>query len=195
MHTEMLADCPLCRRAADLDDDGVPVGRKEHDLYHQEDWAALVKVRERQLSRHPDDVHVRLSLAEALLLCDEPARALELAGQCHEHEPDDPWIEDTVLEALFALGRTEEDFPWRGEAPPVNRLGEELLERLHGRLLAEDEPRELGLLFYEICDEAYTAFDLEELLDALRGDPRFQTEHDEGPWTAWVRAVEPADAA
>lgn len=192
MQTEHREDCPLCRRAADLDDDGVPVGRKEHELYDEEDWATLVQVRERQLSRYPDDVHVRLSLAEALLLCDEAERALELAAQCHEREPDDPWIEDTVLEALFARGRTEEDFPWRGATPEVNRLGEELLERLHERLLAEDEPREVGLLFYELCDEAYTAFDLEELLATLRTDPRFETEHDDGPWTAWVRAVEPA---
>lgn len=195
MQTEHIEHCPLCRRAADLDEDGVPVGQKEHDFYDREDWASLVRVRERQLSRHPDDVHVRLSLAEALLLCDEPERALELAAQCHEREPDDPWIEDTVLEALFALGRTEEDFPWRGSAPEVNRLGEELLGRLHERLLVEDEPKELGLLFYELCDEAYTAFDLEELLAALRTDQRFATEHDEGPWTAWVHAARPAGDA
>ena len=195
MQTEHLEDCPLCRRAADLDEDGVPVGRKEHDIYLKEDWADLVRVRERQLSRHPQDVHVRLSLAEALLLCDEPERALELAGQCHECEPDDPWIEDTVLQALFALGRTEADFPWRGATPEVHRLDERFLERLHERLLAEAAPREVGLLFYELCDEAFTAFELEELLAALRADPRFVTERDEGPWSAWVRAAEPHDAA
>lgn len=195
MPTEHLEDCPMCRRAADLDDDGIPVGRKEHDIYTKEDWADLVRLRERQLARHPDDVHVRLSLAEALLLCDEPERALDLAAECHEREPDDPWIEDTVLEALFALGKTESDFPWRGATPEVNRLDDRFLERLHARLQAEDEPREVGLLFYELCDEAFTSFDLEELLSVLRDDPRFVTEHDDGPWSAWVRAAEPRDAA
>jgi len=45
MQTDHLDECPLCRRAADLDDDGVPVGRKEYDLYTREDWAALVRLR------------------------------------------------------------------------------------------------------------------------------------------------------
>jgi hypothetical protein len=196
MRTEHLDECPLCRRAADLDDDGVPVGRKEHDLYTREDWAALVRLRERQLSRHPDDVHVRLSLAEAHLLSGEPARALDLVAQCHEAEPEDPWIEDTLLEALFALGRSEADYPWRKETPAVNRLDEAFLARLDERLRLEGEPREVGLLFYELCDEAFTAFDLTELLAALRADARFVTEHDDlGPWCAWVRPAEPVDAA
>lgn len=195
MQTDHLEDCPLCRRANDLDDDGIPVGRKEHDIYSKQDWADLVRVRERQLSRHPDDVHVRLSLAEALLLCDQPERALEVAGRCHEQEPDDPWIEDTVLEALFALGRTEADFSWCGPTPEVHRLDDRFLERLHERLRADAEPREVGLLFYELCDEAFTAFDPEELLAALRADPRFRLDPDEGPWNAWVRAAEPGDAA
>jgi len=196
MHSDHLDDCPMCRRAADLDDDGVPVGRKEYELYSREDWAALVRLRERQLSRHPDDVHVRLSLAEAHLLGGEPAQALELASECHRREPDDPWIEDTLLEALFALGRTEEDYPWPGEPPAVHRLDEELLVRIDERLRAEGEPREVGLLFYQLCDEAFTPFDLGELFAALVADPRFVTEgDDDGPWNAWIRVAEPSGAA
>lgn len=194
MHTEHFDDCPLCRRAADLDDDGTPVGSKEHELFAAEDWPALVQVRERQLARHPLDPHVRLALAEALLLAGDPERALELAARCHEVEPGDPAIEDAILEALFALGRSESDFPWRGGTPPVHRLGEALLAQVHERLREEDEPKEVGLLFYELCDGAFARFDLGELLDALRADPRFATERDDSPWEATVRAVVPSGA-
>lgn len=190
MHTEMLADCPLCRRAADLDDDGVPVGVKERELYSKEDWRELVRVRERQLERHADDIHVRLALAEAHLLAGEPERALEVAAACHAEEPDDPWIEDTVLEALFALGKTERDFPWRGETPAILRLDAELLDRVHGRVTADPELEDVALLYHVLAEEAFTPFGPEELLTALREHPRFVTEADDGtPWQARVRAV------
>lgn len=190
MHMEMLADCPLCRRAADLDEDGVPVGIKEQELYSREDWRELVRVRERQLERHADDVHVRLALAEAYLLAGEPESALEVAGACHAEEPDDPWIEDTILEALFALGRTERDFPWQGGTPPVLRLDGELLDRVHARVTDDPELEDLALLYHVLAEEAFTPFGPAELLAALREHPRFVTEMDDGsPWQARVRAV------
>lgn len=190
MHIEMLDDCPLCRRAADLDEDGVPVGVKERELYSREDWRELVRVRERQLGRHADDVHVRLALAEAHLLAGNPDRALEVAGPCHAEEPDDPWIEDTILEALFALGRTERDFAWQGETPPVLRLDGELLDRVHARIAADPELEDLALLYHVLAEEAFTPFGPAELLAALREHSRFVTEMDDAsPWQARVRAV------
>lgn len=196
MHIEMLDDCPLCRRAADLDEDGVPVGVKEREIYSREDWRELVRVRERQLERHADDVHVRLALAEAHLLAGDPEPALDVAAPCHAEEPDDPWIEDTILEALFALGRTEDDFPWLGETPPVLRLDDRLLDRLHERITADPELEDLAFLYHVVAEEAFTPFGPAELLAALREHPRFVTEMDDrGPWQARVRAVPAAGDA
>jgi len=196
MHIDTLDDCPLCRRAADLDDDGVPVGAKEHQLYSQEDWRGLVRLRQRQLERHAGDVHVRLSLAEAHLLAGEPERALEVAAPCHAEEPDDPWIEDTILEALLALGRSEEEFPWRGETPRVLRLDGGFLDRVHERVAADPELEDLALLYHVLAEEAFTAFGPRELLRALAEHPRFVVETDGGnPWAARVRAVPAAGDA
>ena len=196
MHIDTFDDCPLCRRAADLDDDGVPVGVKEHQLYTEEDWRGLVRLRERQLERHAGDVHVRLSLAEAHLLAGEPERALEVAAPCHAEEPDDPWIEDTILEALLALGRSEEEFPWRGETPRVLRLDGGLRDRVHERVAADAELEDLALLYHVLAEEAFTAFGPRELLRALAEHPRFVVETDGGsPWAARVRAVPAAGDA
>jgi len=191
MQIETFDDCPLCRRAVDLDDDGVPVGIKEHRLYSEEDWRGLVRLRERQLERHAGDVHVRLSLAEAHLLAGDPARALEVAAPCHAAEPDDPWIEDTILEALLALGRTEDEFPWLGETPRVLRLDEGFLDRVHERVAEDPELEDLALLYHVLAEEAFAAFGPEELLAALEAHPLFVTETDGGgnPWAARVRAV------
>jgi len=194
-------DCPCCKLSADRDDDGVPAAVKELELYDAEDWQGLVRLRTRALERHPDDVDFRHSLAEAYLLAGEPERALEIAGPCHRDRPDDPWIEDTVLDALFALGRTEDDYPWAGETPPVLRLDESCFDEVSAYLArvdgqehlspeARDEDRDLLVIYYSLANEAYVTFEPAELLAALEEDPRFVTEAAEGgPAVARVKAV------
>ncbi len=200
MHSDHDFDCPCCKLSADRDD-GVPAIVKEQELYDAEDWQGLVRLRTRALERHPDDVDFRHSLAQAHLLAAEPERALEIAGSCHRERPDDPWIEDTVLDALFALGCTEDDYPWAGETPPVQRLDGSCLEEVSAYLArvegdeylspeARDETRDLLAIYYSLANEAYVTFEPAELLAALEEDPRFVTEAAAGgPAVARVKAV------
>jgi len=189
---EML-ECPCCRDGARRDTDGTPVTQKEMELYDREDWKGLVALRERLAAHHGDDPYCLLRLAEAYDLAGERERSLEAAARAYALEPEHPWYQDAVLRALFALGRSEEDFDWRGAAPPVLRLDDHLMVRIEGRLQTDDvgvDGRagmvDVGMIFYELQEEGYLAFEPQDLLAAARADPRFVIEGKPGnPWESW----------
>lgn len=191
--SEEALECPCCRDDARCDTDGTPVAQKEMELYDREDWEGLVALRERLASRHGDDPYCLLRLAEAYDLAGRHEPSLEAAARAHGLEPEHPWYQDAVLRALFALGRSEEDFDWQGEPPPVLRLDEPLMERIERRLETDDvgvdgHPGmvDVGLIFYELQEEGFLAFDPVDLLAAVRADPRFVIEGEPGhPWGSW----------
>lgn len=189
---EML-ECPCCRDGARRDVDGTPVAQKEMELYDRGDWEGLIALRKRLLAHHGDDAYCLLRLAEAYSLAGRHERSLEVAGRAHLLDPEDEWCQGVVLRALFALGRSEEDFEWKGEAPPVLRLDDGLMARIEGRLREndvglDDRPGmvDVGLIFYELQEEAHLAFEPKDLLAAARADPRFVIEGEPGnPWMSW----------
>ena len=180
-------DCPCCRDAGRLDDDGTRVTVREMELYVREDWEGLIALRTRILDRHGEDPYCHLRLAEAYAIAGRHGESLEAAARGHALDPHEPWIQDAVLHALFALGRSEEDFEWRAEPPPVLRLDEALMERIERRLEEDDRSFdgyrgivELGMIYHELQDEGYLPFGPDELLTAVRADPRFVIDGEPG---------------
>lgn len=186
-------ECPCCRDGSLRDDDGTTVAVKEMELYQREDWEGLVALRRRILARHERDPYCHLRLAEAYALAGDPERSLEAAARGHALDPEDLWLQDAVLEALFALGRSEQDFDWRCETPTVLRLDDRLMERIEERLRRDDRGVDdrpgmvdVGLVYYELQEEGYLAFGPRELLAAVRADPRFVVDGEPGnPWGSY----------
>lgn len=186
-------ECPCCRDGSLRDDDGTTVAVKEMELYQQEDWEELVALRKRILDRHPREPYCMLRLAEAYSLAGDPARSLEAAARGHAEDPEDLWLQAAVLEALFALGRSEHDFEWRCETPTVLRLDDRLMARIEERLRRDDRGVDdhpgmvdVGLVYYELQEEGYLAFGPREFLAAVQADPRFVVDGEPGrPWGSY----------
>ncbi len=186
-------ECPCCRDGSLRDDDGTTVAVKEMELYQREDWEELVALRKRILERHPREPYCQLRLAEAYSLAGDPERSLAAAARGHAGDPEDLWLQDAILEALFALGRSEEDFDWRCETPTVLRLDDRLMERVEERLRRDDRGIDdhpgmvdVGLVYYEFQEEGYLPFGPQELLAAVQADPRFVVGGEPGnPWGSY----------
>jgi len=194
---EGAGECPCCRELAERDVDGMPVAEREQRLVEAEDWDGLIALRKRQLVRHPGEPHSILCLAEAYAAAGDHESSLAVAGDGYREHPDDLWLEDAVLAALLALGRSEHDYPWFGETPPVLRLDDRLMERVSELVAASqeelDEPSDPYLLYHALQDEAYLAFSPAELIAAIRSDPRFVVDDD--PDAPWYPGVLPASNA
>jgi hypothetical protein len=152
----------------------------ETPLVAAEDWQGLVRHRRQTLSLLPDSPDALLDLAEALVAAAAVEEALELLVEYHHQEPECPDGQDLILDALFALGRTEHDFPWV-ERPPVWRLESGALDRCLELLEEGDGPVSAGDLYYDLLEQGYPTFSVDELAAALRGDPRFSVPAGEGP--------------
>lgn len=125
--------------------------------------------------RHPETSEhaVWREVGRAHLWSAEPAQALEVLASLHRVRPWDREVQHLMLDALFALGRTEADFAWTLE-PVVVRLDPPTLDRLHEALLRNQGPVTLLDLLLAATEEGYPAFTARELLDALAADRRFR---------------------
>ena len=142
------------------------------ELYERGDFAGLVRLCEATLRRWPDDVNAQYDLGDAYVRNGQPERAIELLTPLHRADPEQIAYQHGILDALFALGRTEKDFPWL-RAPRVCRVGPALLDACFRYLRRKRRPRLACELAGAVLDEAYQAFSEDELVAALRGDGRF----------------------
>lgn len=115
----------------------------------------------------------RRELGRAHLWSGEPTRALEVLAPLHRSRPWDREVHSLMLDALFLLGLSEDDFPWTVE-PVVVRIGDGLLDRLHELLRADGGQVSLLDLLLAVAEEGHPAFRADELLDRLEADPRFE---------------------
>jgi len=111
-------------------------------------------------------------LGRAYLWSGEPQAALEILAPLHRERPADREVQSLILESLFALGKSEDDYPWV-VPPEVVRIGRELLDRLAGLLAAQVSGCTLLDLCLAAAEHGHPDFSAEELLEALEGDERF----------------------
>lgn len=142
-------------------------------MLEDEDYEGLVAYLETLVERRPDDAYALKDLGEAYVLAGRPEDALELLTPLHRRAPhfEDPqWI---ILDALFALGRDERTFDWV-ERPDVVHLDARALETCHRYLARRGRPADVRDMYSELLTGGYCAFNERELLEALRGDERFE---------------------
>jgi tetratricopeptide (TPR) repeat protein len=162
---------------------------EEHcELMNKEDYPALVELCKQRLLRNPDDEYAWISLGEAYVLNKEYEKAIDLLMPYHKYNPDDTNCTHVILDALFAMGKAEDDFEWT-KKPNVLRMSDNILDFCFNFLKPKRKPRSVVVIYCELLSEGYLLFSEEDLLHALLKDNRFVIFNPQKFWDAEVKVV------
>ncbi len=157
------------------------------ELLERHDYAQLVACCEVEVRRNPGDLHALERLGDAYVLNGEYKKAIDAMEPCHRDGPNIDAFQHIILDALFAMGKTENEFRWSAQ-PEILRLGSDVADICYEYMRRKRNPRSVGELYSKLLSGAYLAFTEELLMQRLRDDPRFVVEGS-GPWTSDVSVV------
>jgi hypothetical protein len=80
-----------------------------------------------------------------------------------------------ILDALYALGKTEDDFDWV-QKPVILRMSTEIVDACYEFLRPKRKPRTINELYIPFVMKGYLLFTEDDLLKALLEDSRFVVE-------------------
>jgi len=149
----------------------------DYNLISKGDYEGLKKLREVAAKNSPKDIYALWRLGEAYILCKEYEKAIEYFKPLYRENPDFLDIVYSILDALFALGKNENDFQWVSEVKVI-RLGREVSDFCYDYLKGKRKPRDLNDVYCQLMGEGYLAFDEEELQKYLDEDNRFELQKD-----------------
>lgn len=144
----------------------------EGEIFDRQDWEELVKYRYQIAKRNPDSYDDQWRLGEAYVLNQEYEKAIRFLGDLHKEYPDDPNTQYSLLDALTAIGKDENDFPWIIK-PEVLKLDENTLDYCYNYLRRKRKRITVSDLYLECYDEGYPMFCETQLMQFLRTDNRF----------------------
>lgn len=149
----------------------------EGDYYYfnKGDWNGLVKYREQRVKNHPEDLDAKWQLGEAYVFNNEFEKALKLLENLYYKDPHDINVKHSILDALFGLNKTENDFNWI-EKPMVLRLNLEVIDTCYNLLKSKRKPKDIYELYIELMVDGYLTFQENDLLEAILKDDRFIVE-------------------
>jgi len=148
-------------------------------LMDEEDFAGLVQCCRERLERDPDDAHAVEALAEAYVLNNQNQDSIDMLTPYYMKDPEHPLYAHAILDALLAMGRKVEDFPWKSQ-PKLLELTKDTLDACYSHLKPKRRPRAVFDLHFMFMGDAYILFSEEELLNALASDERFIVSHEGG---------------
>ena len=156
-------------------------------LIEEEDYPNLVRYCKKRAEQFPDDLYAQYYLGDAFVLNGEYEKAIEFLSEHHRKHPWNKVYQHVILKALFALGKTENDFYWV-EEPIILRMSEDVVDASFKFLRRKRRPRPVFAIYTEFVTEGYLHFTEEDLFNALLNDKRFIVEKlDEGPIFAEVK--------
>lgn len=152
---------------------------EDHHAFHQSgDYKGLVAYCEADFRRYPSDLFAAERLSEAYILDKRFHKAIQFCGQMHRRFPSIESFQHNLLDALFALGKSEHDFDWL-ERPTIVRLDADVGDKCCEFLKGKRKPRSVDELHYTVWLGDYVVFTVTELLEYLRADARFFIVEDE----------------
>jgi len=157
------------------------------DLHERRDYPQLVALCESEVAAYPADLHAHERLGHAYVLNGEFDSAIRAMAPLHRENPDIDAFAHIILDALFAAGKTENDFDW-SERPHVLRLGAEVCDICYDYLRPKRKPRSAADVHCTLMYHGYLTFTERELLEALARDPRFVVIGN-GVWSSEISVV------
>lgn len=151
------------------------------ELLDKKDYPALVEYCEKRAKRCPDDPYAQYELGDAYVLNGEYEKAIGFMSKHYRRDPDIEDYQHVILDALFALGKNEDDFDWI-EKPVVLRMSEDILDACWEFLRHKKKPRSITDLYLEFVTKGYLLFTDEDLFNGLLADERFIVERSNEGW-------------
>ncbi len=143
-----------------------------YDLLEKKDYKGLLQYREERAKKFPDDPDTQYYLGEAYVLNGEYEKAILFLSDHHRSGPENPNFIHVILDALFAQGKSEDDFKWVIK-PKVFRMNQEILNKCYDYLKPKRKPQPIGTLHIDFMFDGYLLFTAEDLLKAIVEDKRF----------------------
>ena len=106
----------------------------------------------------------------------EYEKAIEFMSKHHRKHPWNTDYQYVILNALFALGKTEDHFDW-SERPVILRMSADIVEACYEFLKPKRKPRSITKTYLRFVPKGYLLFTEEDLLNALLADERFIVEY------------------
>lgn len=126
-------------------------------LLEKKDYPRLVHCCRQRLERDPADAHAVEALAEAYLLNHQQQAAIDMLTPYYMRDPDHPLYAHAILDAILAMGKKVDDFPWK-TPPAVLDMNEDVLDACCDHLKPKRTPRTLFDLRYLFMGRAYLLF-------------------------------------
>jgi len=152
----------------------------EYYLIQNNDYDGLVKHREIQIAKNPDDIYARLRLGEAYVMNKEYEKALENMRELHVLEPDSIDVQYIILDALFGQGKDVDDFDWQLK-PDVISI-ERSIAIVAEMLQNKRKHRPACEIYTDLMSSGYLKFTEEMLFEAMSADDRFDIQGDTRFW-------------
>lgn len=159
------------------DDDEYEDWEDDYELFSKRDYEGLKKLRQIMAKNNPEDIHAQWRLGEAYVLCKDHNKAIDYLEPLYRNNPDNDDIVHSILDALFALDKSERDFKWFS-VPKILRLNKEVSDFCYNYLKGKRKARELDDVVCQLLVEGYITFNEEELLNYLIQDGRFESQSD-----------------
>lgn len=157
------------------DDDGFEDWKPLVEFREKEDYAGLVEYCENRADRFSNDICAQFQLGEAYVLNGEYEKTIEFLSHHHKKHPWNKDYQHVILDALFALGKNENDFSWI-EKPVVLRMSDSILDICYECLKPKRKPRSVFEIHAHFDTKGYLLFTEEKLFKALMEDDRFIVE-------------------
>ncbi|MEN8243428.1 MAG: hypothetical protein ABFS43_00850 [Thermodesulfobacteriota bacterium] len=141
-------------------------------LLEEKDYQGLIKYCLDRASDNPEDLYAKAHLGKAYILNGNYEKALGYLTECHQQYPDIDEYQHLLLDVLFGMGMTEDDYDW-SKKPVVLRLNKDIFDACYSYLRSKRKPRSIYDIHNEFVFKGYVAFTPEDLLLELLDDQRF----------------------
>jgi hypothetical protein len=148
-------------------------------LRAEQDYGQLVECSRERYDRDHGAPQAVEALAGAYVLNNQNQDAVDMLTPYYMKEPDHPLYAHAILDALLAMGKRVEDFPWK-TPPKVLPLTKEVLDVCYAHLKPKRLPRTPFDLLFMFMGSNYLLFSEDDLVEALSVDDRFVVSNDGG---------------
>ena len=136
-------------------------------FFDKEDWAGLLNLRKETAKRRPSDLYAQARYAEALNLNKKYKETIDFMTPLYKRNYDCGFGINEILDALYGLGKKEDDFAWI-EKPVVLKLNKNTLDLCKKFLMGKRKHASILSVYENLLMQAdYLTFKEQELSDYL----------------------------
>ena len=154
-------------------------------LLEEKDYPGLIQYCKDRAAENPNDLNAKAHLGKAYVLNGNYEKALNYLTECHQQYPEINEYQHLLLDVLFGMGMTEDDYDW-SKKPVVLRLYKDIIDACYLYLKPKRKPRSIYDIYNEFVFRGYVVFTPEDLLLKLLDDQRFIADDPEDPETLRV---------